>query len=392
MKFLQRGIGGFGLVLFLSTFAQAPMRGSDDGRVVVHEWGTFTSIAGSDGRAVDWLPLRGSSDLPCFVERLGLDFKGTLAAKVRMETPILYFYSPRETRVDVSVRFNRGVVTEWFPPAAVTPSTVSAAAAAAFRRPGFSSTAVWHDVTVMPQTAESFPDDRRGGHYYVARHTDAAPLQVGSKHEKFLFYRGVGGFEPPLAATISTDGSLAVENLQGTGVGDVVLFENRSGHIAYRTLNSSSSRVTIEPTSLDGESATPQAELEKMLIAHGLFPAEAKAMVETWRDSWFEEGSRLFYFVPRETIDAILPIDITPAPSSLVRVFVGRVELLTAATRREVADALAANDSHTLAKYTRFLPAIVSSLPDPTTDAERRRRASAIEAAQARSATAPVCR
>src|SRR5581483_2120765 len=34
----------------------------------VHEWGTFTTVAGEDGRAVDWLPLGGPTDLPCFVE------------------------------------------------------------------------------------------------------------------------------------------------------------------------------------------------------------------------------------------------------------------------------------------------------------------------------------
>ena len=44
-----------------------------DGRaadLVVHEWGTFTSVAGPDGQAVPWHPLSGSSDLPCFVRLL----------------------------------------------------------------------------------------------------------------------------------------------------------------------------------------------------------------------------------------------------------------------------------------------------------------------------------
>ena len=27
--------------------------------LTVHEWGTFTSIAGEDGRAVEWLPFGG---------------------------------------------------------------------------------------------------------------------------------------------------------------------------------------------------------------------------------------------------------------------------------------------------------------------------------------------
>src|SRR6267154_2761824 len=46
--------------------------GKDGGSVysglTAHEWGTFTSIAGSDGQAVEWSPLSGSTDLPAFVE------------------------------------------------------------------------------------------------------------------------------------------------------------------------------------------------------------------------------------------------------------------------------------------------------------------------------------
>jgi ABC-type amino acid transport substrate-binding protein len=45
----------------------------------VHEWGTFTSIAGADGQAERWLPQGGVSDLPCFVERSLFNIKGNLA-------------------------------------------------------------------------------------------------------------------------------------------------------------------------------------------------------------------------------------------------------------------------------------------------------------------------
>ena len=33
----------------------------------VHEWGTFTVVAGVDGTLLDWNPLSGPSDLPPFV-------------------------------------------------------------------------------------------------------------------------------------------------------------------------------------------------------------------------------------------------------------------------------------------------------------------------------------
>jgi hypothetical protein len=43
--------------------------------LTVHEWGTFTAVAGTDGRAIEWLPLGlprfpASTDLPKFVEHI----------------------------------------------------------------------------------------------------------------------------------------------------------------------------------------------------------------------------------------------------------------------------------------------------------------------------------
>src|SRR5262249_25434146 len=82
--------------------------------LVAHEWGTFTSVQGSDGVLLDWQPLQ-TSRLPGFVydwTKPGLNrrqagpFAFTKRAMVtlqRMETPVIYFYSDRPETVDVSV-------------------------------------------------------------------------------------------------------------------------------------------------------------------------------------------------------------------------------------------------------------------------------------------------
>ena len=85
-------------------------------------------------------------------------------------------------------------------------------------------------------------------------------------------------------------------------------------------------------------------------------------MFETWRDSWFEEGSRLLYVVPRQFVDSVLPLSISPAPAQTVRVFVGRLELVTPATQRAVEQALATRDQATLARYNRFLVPILENM------------------------------
>src|SRR3989441_7460481 len=86
--------------------------------LTAHEWGTFTSIAGSDGQAVEWSPLTGSTDLPGFVEHFrNTGFKLGLRGTVRMETPVLYLYSLKEQTASDSVAFVKVVITEWMPPA-----------------------------------------------------------------------------------------------------------------------------------------------------------------------------------------------------------------------------------------------------------------------------------
>lgn len=85
-------------------------------------------------------------------------------------------------------------------------------------------------------------------------------------------------------------------------------------------------------------------------------------MVETWRDSWFEEGSRLIYLVPSRTIDAILPLQVEPVPAQTARVFVGRIELVTPAIKRSVEEAIARSDWSTIDRYGRFLDPILKRI------------------------------
>src|SRR5262245_24589234 len=93
-------------------------------------------------------------------------------------------------------------------------------------------------------------------------------------------------------------------------------------------------------------------------------------MIETCRDSWFEEGTRLFYIVPRRALDSILPLEIQPAPSQLSRVFVGRMEVITPEIQDRVRQAVAKNDRVTLEKYGRFFEPIAkrAGLKSPLLD------------------------
>jgi hypothetical protein len=334
--------------------------------LTAHEWGTFTSIAGEKGQAVVWSPLSGATDLPAFVEHFrNPGFKLGLRGTVRMETPVLYFYDSRESTVSVKVNFSRGVITEWYPHASRIEPAATLYGEAVYGK-GPDGSVAWDAVTVAPGLRADFPADGRDSHYYAARQTSATPLRVktasGEQQEKFLFYRGVAGFAVPVSVKMTAGRNVLVENLGEEEIPNLILFERRGEKVGYRIGGAVGNKLTLEPPALTENIDTLSRDLEGMLVSQGLYQDEAQAMVATWRNSWFEEGSRLLYIVPAAFVNRVLPVTINPAPVQTVRVFVGRMEIVTPATERAVERALASKDQVTLAKYGRFLEPILEAM------------------------------
>src|SRR5258707_2561425 len=250
--------------------------------LTVHEWGTFTSIAGPDGEAVDWLPLTGSTDLPSFVEHFSeVAFKGGLRGTVRMETPVLYFYSARETTVSVNVSFAKGLITEWYPRA----NTVNPA----FTKQDFSllnlkspGGIAWSSVHIDPRGSNDFPTDNSGNHYFAARNTSAASLSVetptGSRREKFLFYRGVSAFSVPINATVSPDSTINLQNQMSDEIPAAILFERRGAQLGFHMFGPLRDRAACAAPELSASLDSLSRNLEGILISQGLFPDEAHAI------------------------------------------------------------------------------------------------------------------
>ena len=229
----------------------------------------------------------------------------------------------------------------------------------------------WNHITVQPNTTPALPHESDRSRYYAARETDAAPIAVGGQHEKFLFYRGVGRFPIPLTARLSANGAILIENRGQGAVPIVIVFENRGGQLGYRKAGPIEDTMTVDRPPLDDAFPQLRYDLESALVEQGLFVREAQAMVETWRDSWFEEGARLIYIMPSSAVDAILPLRVEPAPSQTARVFVGRIELLTPDTVRSVEQALAQSDWPTIDRYRRFLEPILQRINLGTVDRAR---------------------
>ena len=295
-------------------------------RLVVHEWGTFTYVLDQTGSALSWTPLSGPSDLPGFIYGIGADsrrpgarnnpqIKVALAAKVRMETPVVYFYADREMTASLKVEFPQGYVTEWYPDGTKT-------------GPGIA----WEKFKILPGRHSGFPVEPGRSRYYSARATDAAPLRIagsnGLEDEKFLFYRGVGNFDPPFSIKLRRRRIIATAS-SNSQISEAVLFQNVSGRQGYQVRSLAGDHAVFQADAPLEPAASLRGELERVLLRSGLSDLEARAMLDTWADSWLEPGVRIFFTLPRQITELLLPMTIDPQPTSLERVMVCRAEIIT---------------------------------------------------------------
>lgn len=335
---------------------------SPDPGYVAHEWGTFTSVLGSDGKVIRWNSL-ATSVLPDFVysrtrpfHDVALDNETIMLAgktdgfwEQRMETPVIYFHSDRPRTLDVRVDFPRGLVTEWYPQVSGFGPSPGLSSLVPKTTNSFAS---WDKVAVSAETVtdseyRALKKGQAPNHYYHAREASASLLQTSNalgkdsqnQQERFLFYRGVGNFSTPLKVTMDPAGAkLRLANSGKQGLNHLFLLTVKDGLAGFARLpqipagGSQETQLSLvdkkELVSLNSQQLS--ADLARVLEAEGLFADEAIAMVKTWRESWLEEeGTRVLYLLPREWTDQTLPLTLKPAPKKLVRVMVGRAEILT---------------------------------------------------------------
>jgi hypothetical protein len=341
-------------------------RDAAEDRLVVHEWGTFSSYSGSDGVRLEFRPLF-DSDLPGFVldpmtQAGNVLTKLSYRAYVRMETPVTYFYTQRPRDVQVRVGFPEGLLTEFYPPVAeCLPAFDSQTDPLSVKN----SVLNWGMIRLLPpslfrpalddekladviqQRAISglLPPTGHDDHYGYARETDSAIVHIhrpenaeqpfapsGDFFEKFLFYRGLGNFRLPIEARANGHDRFVVVNRGADDISWMMMLEVEADTVRYTVSQGlpagKHQELTLPPSPNTREALL--ADLVEALVASGLYHKEAESMAQTWQSSWFgEQGTRLLYLVPPRLTDEMLPLEIEPRPDELVRTLVGRLDVMT---------------------------------------------------------------
>ena len=324
--------------------------------LVVHEWGTFTSVQGSDGKTLDGLH-HEEEGLPGFVYGRAKTLKKQKGLEglpepcnQKMETPIVYFHTKQAQTVTLKVDFPQGVISQWFPAATAFLPKIDEFETYGDPMPagkhlagGMMTWTVLVDPTLAMAQAPAVPATSI---WQPARLTTGVPVRYqGPNHEgdavketeRFLFYRGLGRFTLPVQVFASPGGALTLHN----GTPDVIahavlLHTTTTGHGGVTThgalfANTDMKAAVPKPTLAKAAAMqAAKAALKQGLVAAGLFDDEAQAMVDTWQKSWFATpGVRLLYVLPQPWTEKLLPMQVKPAPVQNVRVLVGRIEILT---------------------------------------------------------------
>lgn len=345
----------------------------EDSPFIVHEWGTFTSFSGSDGVRLEFRPL-ADEDLPSFVLDRFLQSgissfrKAMVRTRLRMETPVTYFYTERERDVNVRVDFPEGLLTEFYPPVRSMGPNFRMGEKLPIRK----SFLDWGKVHLIPQDffQLDIEDEKRarmiqqrmlgglipkaagGNHYFHARETDSAIVQVrlepnpklprrpaGDFFEKFLFYRGVGNFDLPLKLTANGDGKYELLNSGPDAIRSLFLVTANGKDLRFAKFDQieAGQRQTLTQSTKASTMNELSESVVQALVDEHLYEKEARAMVKTWQSSWFgETGTRLFYMVPTPITEKLLPLKVEPTPDETVRVLVGRMEIMTPETEQQV--------------------------------------------------------
>jgi hypothetical protein len=360
------------LVLFALVLTQPAFA-----KLEVHEWGTFTSLVGSNGITQNGM-YHEDEPLPDFVHGFGeiaqiapppshrppiggCRFKGCfgqdfLSRKIitqKMETPVLYFYSDKTQDVSVNVKFPKGVITETYPAPIATSPTL---ATVTDLKNGNTTFNVKIIVPGTPGTPGgpfdhlTLPFVDLSNIYGHARNVESNVVESNGEREKYIFYRGIGQYQPLFSVTSERGGVTLTANSQTVPQVAFLIDVDQNGRarlmklskfemLAYRGMMANERMMPTEiarlrdhsqPDSEDmisGDKAS--AEVVSGLVGAGLKLDEAQAMVATWEHGYLKvPGLRLLSILQRSEVDAVLPLTISPAPEKVERVFVSRMEIL----------------------------------------------------------------
>jgi hypothetical protein len=320
--------GGVGLLLAAAPEVnpEPPLKG-----FAVHEWGVFSvthdlTYANADRRAeLEELPkfMYGqmtTRELPKhFIPR-------------RVRKPVVFFHAPGPLTVEFRVAFAEGLPLVWWP-ATEAPSIDDGASLQPVNLPP-ARELFWRLHLDKPPYQVGKPAELKEvgtGHWVKALRevkADNVFVEVGQRgveleRERFVYYDGLIPRGKGAAITVEK-GRVSLTNEAKHPLYDVTVVDRRTPDKPRVARVAKLDAGAKRDADLAAAARWPEKAaqtLQDQLKDAGLNEDEAKSLVVVWTREFFEaDGVTLFYRLPQEEYDRLLPLTIKPRPEKLVRI------------------------------------------------------------------------
>jgi len=315
----------------------------------VHEWGVFgvnddRELANADMRA-EW------AALPKFVfgQTAGRDLPINQPQVYDVFKPVVFLHSAQPLALEVRVDFPGGAPAVWWPRTVYPAQELDGCPGDGKKKDAFRYLE-WHvQVKELPkgQKSNAQPLAVDKGHWIetlrAVKADDVFTKTNDGQHggfikegrglpdsqyerERFIYYDGLVPIGKRVAVTVETD-KVSVASGVKHPLFDVTVVDRRTpDHTRVARLDklkAGAKATQLEFVEVDPKE-WPEAALvilTKQLTGAGLFEDEAKSLAEVWKKDFFQaDGLTLFFRLPQEEYEKLLPMKLKPRPEKLVRV------------------------------------------------------------------------
>jgi hypothetical protein len=315
----------------------------------VHEWGVFgvnddREVANADMRA-EW------AALPKFVfgQTAGRDLPINQPQVYDVFKPVVFLHSPQPLALEVRVDFPGGAPAVWWPRTVYPAQELDGCPGDGKRKEAFRYLE-WHVQVKEPpkgQKSNAKPLAVDKGHWIETLRavkaddvfTKTNDVEHGGfikegkglpdsqyERERFIYYDGLVPIGKRVAVTVEKD-KVSVSSGVKHPLFDVTVVDRRTPDHT-RVARLAKLEAGVKATELDFAEVDPKewpeaglVTLTKQLTETGLFEDEARSLADVWKKDFFQaDGLTLFFRLPQEEYEKLLPMKLKPRPEKLVRV------------------------------------------------------------------------
>jgi hypothetical protein len=314
----------------------------------VHEWGVFAvhddlELANADMRA-EW------AALPKFFygQTAGRELPINQPKIHKVLKPVVFFHAAEPLTLEVRVDFPGGAPAIWWPRTAYPSQQLDGCPGDANKKKEPFRYLEWHVQLKEPPKGQKIngpPLAVDKGHWIetlravkaddvFTKTNDGALEDFDRKslpdsryeRERFIYYDGLVPIGKRVAVTVEKD-KVLVANRVKHPILDVTVVDRRTpDHIRVARLaklEAGAKATDLEFADVDAKTwpEVGLVTLTKQLKDAGLFEDEAKSLADVWKKDFFQaDGLTLFFRLPQEEYEKLLPMKLKPRPEKLVRV------------------------------------------------------------------------